>query len=281
MSNSTVDPKVQSIRTKLANLGRSLGVDYPRVYTLFLLERAAYRLLQDSVLAKSLVFKGGFVSVRVYRSPRYTTDLDALVRGLTKEEAVARVSTAMATEAGDGCWFQLEESLDLTTQGEYGGIRLAHRGGLGNRPLPLTRAQLVNIDLGIGDPVTPSPVSLQTDLTLGEGSLSWQVYPAATILAEKIHALITIGARNSRSKDIFDIALLLPQAERDTVAAAMVATFNFRGDPIPASVAATLSTLERTQLRLGWSAAVKSAKEKRSFDEVFDEIIAMLQHWKL
>ncbi len=153
--SSKVDPQVQSIRTKLSNLARRLQVDYPRVFTMFLLERAAYRLLQDPHLARGLVFKGGFVSVRVYQSRRYTTDLDALIYGLSRDEATTRITAAMAVDLHDGCWFKLEDTLDLATQGEYGGTRLAHRGGLGAPPARLSSAQQVHIDLGIGDVVAP------------------------------------------------------------------------------------------------------------------------------
>jgi hypothetical protein len=51
------------------------------VETVFLIERLVARLIADKKLSQNLVFKGGFVGLRVYDSPRYTIDLDALLIG--------------------------------------------------------------------------------------------------------------------------------------------------------------------------------------------------------
>ena len=277
MTKMTTQPQVLSIRTKLANLARSRDVDFPQVFTLFLLERAALRLIQDDVLSRQLVFKGGFVNVRIYNSMRHTTDLDALLCGLSKEVAMDRIKAAMKVNLGDNCWFELEEVIDLQTQGEYGGTRFTHRSGLGERPAELKSAQVVNIDIGVGDPVTPAPIRAQTELSLGEGSLSWLVYPAETIVAEKLHALVSLGSRNSRSKDVFDIKLLLPQTQQKALQSALSATFEFRGDPLPQSIANLIDAFDKSQLRRGWSAAVRSIRHAPSFEETLAEVVLSLR----
>jgi len=148
--------QIQSIQAKINKLAKENGATSQQIMTLFLLERAAVRLLTDERLQSHLVFKGGYVGVRVYGSPRYTTDLDAIIRGISKEKAAEWIKSAMTVDAGDAIWFQFESSGELTTQGDYGGFGLAFRGGLGNPPAKISRVQLIHIDLGIGDPVTCS-----------------------------------------------------------------------------------------------------------------------------
>ena len=270
--------QAESIRAKLANLARSRGHPYDKLMTIFLLERAALRLVADEVLARHIIFKGGYVVLRVYNSPRYTTDLDALLRGLPPEEAMARIRMAVEANLGDAVWYVYEETVDLKTQGEYGGTRLVFRAGIGEQLTDLTRAQVIKLDFGIGDPVVPKPLTIVTKLTLGEGELSWQVYRVETILAEKLHALVTLGARNSRSKDVFDVNLLLPQAALEDLKSALTATFAFRGDPLPTSLADTIMANDRRLLRAGWQSALRAVSDAfREFDETYDLLVEQLR----
>jgi hypothetical protein len=117
--------QLQSIQAKLKKVATQRGSTYQEMLTLFLLERAAVRLLSDVNLQNNLIFKGGYVGVRVYNSPRYTTDLDAVVRGMDPKDAISRIKTAMDVDTGDGTWFQYEGTEDLKTQGDYGGIGLS------------------------------------------------------------------------------------------------------------------------------------------------------------
>lgn len=68
-----------SVSQKLLNLQKKTRIPYANLVTVFLLERLVARLIADDSLRKSLVFKGGFVSMKVYSSSRYTVDLDALL----------------------------------------------------------------------------------------------------------------------------------------------------------------------------------------------------------
>lgn len=58
------------------------------------LERAIARLSQDKVLAEHLIFKGGFVLLKSFESPRFTRDADALARAIPKEKLKTLVQFA-------------------------------------------------------------------------------------------------------------------------------------------------------------------------------------------
>ena len=277
MSVIVPQAQIQSIQAKINRIAKERGATSPQIMTIFLLERAAVRLMADQKLQSSLVFKGGYVGVRVYNSPRYTTDLDVVVRGLSREDAVTRIKSAMTVEGGDGVWFQFESTEYLKTQGDYGGIAITFRGGLGNPPAKITKAQLIHIDIGIGDPVTPPPRQVATGFTIGDGNLTWLVYPIETILAEKLHAMAVLGDRNSRSKDVYDIRLFLPQANPHDLVDAIRATFQFRGDQLPESIWASLGAVDTSILKRGWAAATAAIKQPPSFEEAFTSVVNQLK----
>lgn len=108
-----------------------------------------------------------------------------------------KTKQAIETDIGDGTWFALESQIDLKTQGEYGGVRQTFRAGIGEVLKDIKRANVINFDIGIGDPVTPDPVKTKIDGMIGAEELSWQVYPIETIVAEKLQALIVRGQRLS------------------------------------------------------------------------------------
>lgn len=277
MTSKTTAAQIQSIKSKLLNIARAQGTLFAHIMTHFLLERAAYRLLLDEVLSRHLIFKGGYVSVRVYNSPRYTTDLDAVAHvSLSRDAVESRLKGAMAVDVGDGCWFDFEKTGDVKMNGDVGGARYVFRAGLGDRPRRLELAQLLNLDIGFGGEMTRAPRPVTTPLTLGDGQLSWQVYAVETVLAEKLHALVTLGARNSRAKDVFDVQLFLPQASKATLHEALRATFAYRGDPLPESISEVLRQLDTASLRRAWIPAVSSIKAPPTFDVAFSEMLDLL-----
>ena len=166
-----------------------------------------------------------------------------------------RVRQVAEQDLGDTVWFRFEKETDLTAQGEYGGIRLLFRTGIGEILKDLKRAQVVNFDLGIGDPITPGPIEEETPAILGKDPIHWQVYPIETIIAEKIHALVDRGSENSRSKDVFDLHLFLPRADKKKLQAALEACFKYRRTELPEDLAGTLEKIDLAILTQGWAGA--------------------------
>jgi len=278
-----VHAQTQAITAKIRRYADEHTVAFNRVLTLFLLERAAYRLTLEPLLAPALTFKGGFVAVRVYASTRYTTDLDAALDGIERDRAIGLAKVAMARGIGDGVWFQLGETSGLTMHGEKGGVRLAFRGGLGLPPAKLEKAQIIQIDLSFGaDPVTPAARTVSTPFVIGEGHLSWSVYPIETLIAQKLHALVSRAEGSSRAKDVYDLFIFLPRATPEHLAAALKATFTHRQTPLPTPLGQRLRTIDHSVLRLAWSSAVVSAAPGApSFDEALTKVASQLDAWGL
>lgn len=268
--------QAKSISAKLSKISQSTGINYQSISTTFLLERLLARLVADGTLAKSLVFKGGYVGLRVYSSNRYTVDLDALLIKADIPSILKQTAKAIETDTGDGAWFAFESQIDLKTQGEYGGVRQVYRSGIGERPKDIKRAQIINFDLGVGDPVTPDPVNAKIDALVGDEKLSWLVYPIETIIAEKLQTLIVRGNDNSRAKDVFDLHHYLPKADGKIFIEAVKNCFEFRETPMPENITKVLSNMDRTMLERGWKTATASLKSPPTFKVAFDSILKEL-----
>jgi predicted nucleotidyltransferase component of viral defense system len=241
----------------------------------FLIERIVFRLVGSPSLKNHLIFKGGYVGLRCYQSPRYTIDLDAIAHRKDIGTVIEEAKQAISCDLNDSVWFELEREVDLKTQNEYGGICLKYRAGIGDKPENIKKAQTVKVDIGIGDPVTPGPLTTIIDEKLGEKSITWQVYNIETIIAEKLHCLISRSSDNSRSKDIFDLAFYLPQCEKGILKAAIKETFRYRGDLVPSSISLTISKVNKEILKRGWKAATGLLKSPPDFEQCFE----IIENW--
>jgi hypothetical protein len=174
----------------------------------------------------------------------------------------------------DGVWFKFEDQMDLATQGEYGGIRQTFRAGIGEVLKNLTMAQTIHFDLGIGDPITPGPQKLEVPSLLPKGEdISWAVYPIETICAEKIHALITHGNINSRSKDVHDLSVFLPKTDAAVLGEALKKCFTFRETELPEKFSKIIKAINTASLQRGWITATTTVPKEREFREAFDDVV--------
>ncbi len=273
----TTKSKGESIRQKLTALSKKMGVDYTDLETVFIIERLVARLIADNHLASHLVFKGGFVGLKVYESPRYTVDLDALLVKANIDETLEKAKQQAEIDLNDGVWFRFESQVDLATQGEYGGIRHSYRAGIGEVFKNLKKAQIIHFDLGIGDPVTPGPQKKYTpSLLSGNDEISWSVYPIETICAEKLHALISHGDQNSRSKDVHDLAIFLPKVDGPTLKKALKRSFDFRSTELPKSFQTEIKNINTEWLERGWASAVDSIPNAMSFKTAFEKVVKLI-----
>lgn len=270
----TTKAKSDSVRKKLSNLAQKLKVPYRNVETVFLIERLVARLVADKKLSQHLVFKGGFVGLRVYDSPRYTIDLDALLVKANIESTLELVKQRAEMDSDDGTWFRFESQINLTTQGEYGGIRQVYRVGIGEILPDIKRAQAINFDLGIGDPVTPGAQKAETPSYFPQNEdISWSVYPIESICAEKLHALLMHGDANSRSKDVHDLSIFLPKADAAILGTALKRCFEFRKTELPEKVSAEIKKINTHRLEQGWANSIATVANAPEFKTAFDAVL--------
>lgn len=105
-------------------------------------------------------------------------------------------------------------------------FRPTHENGRG----PLVRGDRWHLTRSI-----PSPVEIDYPALLDAPAPHLRAYPIETVVAEKIHALVTRGITNSRLKDFYDLWLIAEMFElaRAPLAVAIRQTFARRATMLP------------------------------------------------
>ena len=231
--SSSDDGLARSLQVRLARHAKAISVDPNLVLTRYALERFLYRL-SCSPYAERFVLKGGLlILVWLGEALRPTRDADLLGFGDLSEAALAEIFSdvcAMQVDA-DGMVY-MKDSLrvePIRAQDDYGGQRVNLQARMGAARLS------VQLDIGIGDVVTPAAEWLDYPSLLELPRPRLRAYPRETVLAEKLHAMEYLGLRNSRMKDYFDVHALLREGKTDTaqLGAAIAATFTRRRTALP------------------------------------------------
>ena len=271
--------KAQSIKAKLKNLAKQEGVSYHYLEMSFLLERIVARLTSVKNVQEALIFKGGFVTLRVYQSNRYTADVDV---ALTQSNFdMRKIIRAAESDINDGVWFQFENEQPLVMQGELGCVRYVFRAGLGAKPVNTLKCRVVHVDVGVLGAPLPYVVKVQTDNLIFDQQLSWRVYAVEYIVAEKLHAMVYLGDYNSRSRDVFDLIFLLPKADSKQLASALKSCFSKRKTQLPASISSYVTSLDTKSLMQGWSSVVDAVPQAPSFQVAINQLVGELKKHNL
>lgn len=230
-----------SIRTRLKQHADATKEDFNLVLTRYGIERLLYRLA-TSEHAAQFVLKGALLFALWYgQAHRPTRDADLLGFGPDDPQVLAAVFRSLCgMRVDDGVLFDAASVRVGTIRKEarYGGVRVDIRATLDNARIAL------QVDVGFGDAVTPAPPTMAYPGLLRDvPTAPLRVYPKATVVAEKLHAVCILGLTNSRMKDYFDLNLLLQDHEVDDaeLRGAVTATFQRRQSPVPAQAPIGLS----------------------------------------
>ncbi len=66
----------------------------------------------------------------------------------------------------------------------------------------------MQINVGLGDAVTPETEWLDYPSLIGSPSPRLCTYPPEVVVEEKLHAMIVLGSKNSRMRDFYDVHML-------------------------------------------------------------------------
>jgi predicted nucleotidyltransferase component of viral defense system len=265
------EKKAAQIKKQLANLTKSsktLLVNELRI--ILSLERIVARLEKSPELRNKLIFKGGFVLLKVLKSERFTRDLDALCRGIEKEDAQALILDAIQSDLNDGFWFGEIKVQQLDEQGEYGALRFDCAYQIGDPPkekIKLAKLSRIHFDVGFGDKVLGKLAAVLLPSLLSDAEpLSWKVYPLEFIYSEKLETLVKRGSGNSRSKDIYDMTILFEKCTNTKkLLEAIQTTFKTRQTDVPGSFLGFSKSLNLRQLENSWG-SVQLADADAAFE---------------
>ena len=281
MSKGTITNMRASVLARLKNLSRLCRQDYQHILLRYATERFLYRL-SVSGYADNFVLKGGnlFVIWQNGNNSRPTMDSDLLCIGDTSHEHLRKVFASIAEmEDSDGIMFNAEgiavEAIREDTK--YGGTRVTFNAFIGTVRIPL------QFDIGVGDAITPAPELADFPVLLDGSSPHLKIYPMATVIAEKLEAMVVRGGSNSRMKDFYDIWKLTSLFEHSSalLRSAITNTFRRRGTVLPESVpyALTADFARRPEKPVQWRAFRRKnrlADAPLDFEEVVMRLAAFL-----
>jgi hypothetical protein len=227
-----------SVRQRLLNKARSDRRPFNELLQYYAMERFLFRLSR-SPHAGRFILKGAMM-LRVWCAPdqRPTMDIDLLgMTGNQEAEIIAQVHDILGVSvAADGLAFDPDSvrTEQITADAEYEGVRVRFAGSLGTARISM------QLDIGFGDVVYPGPIEAELPTILGDPSPRLLCYSMESAIAEKLEAMVKLGALNSRIKDFYDIWMLSRQFEFNgsELSEAISRTFEQRGSEVTRDIAA-------------------------------------------
>ena len=286
MSKGDITNYGKSIRSKLLSVAKKENVFYQTVLTRYFQERLLYRMSQTRY-RDNFYLKGGALLYAFERfAARPTLDIDFLGRDISNEGAAViaafkEICSVPCEE--DGISFDIERitAQNITEFKDYHGIRLSI-------PVKMdTISQVMTMDIGFGDVVTPSPVNLEYPLLLEHLPVpNILAYSVETVIAEKMHAVVDLADQSSRMKDYYDLFNLQSKEKYDskTLQDAIVNTFENRHTSYDADTMFFRNDFtDNPQMQVRWKAFLKKITKEAdvSFAEVVSYIqIALKPYWE-
>lgn len=230
-----------SIHRRLLNGARERGEDAQFILQRYAAERFLYRL-GKSQHREQFVLKGAMLFAlwggSVYRATR---DLDFTGYGSDEIEAVLQRFRDICTLAveDDGMLFDARTltGAPIRDEAEYGGLRIVFEARLGMHQIRM------QVDVGFGNAIEPAATEADYPTLFDAPAPRIRAYPHEAVVAEKLHAMVVLGERNSRYKDFYDLQVLSRQFPFDgeRLTRAIAATFGRRHTPIDAALPAALA----------------------------------------
>lgn len=258
-------------------ISRATRQDYQRVMLRYVVERLLARLSQTRY-HDFFVLKGAMLYV-VWdpTPPRTTKDLDLLGFGTPDPERLRTIFQEICQTIAEDDGLRFDEStveaIPIREDAIYDGVRVTMLVRVGKMPIKL------QVDVGFGDKVVPAPQVQTFPPLLHETGPRIPMYRPETSIAEKLHAIVTLGLANSRMKDYYDIWFLSNRFSFDstTLAAAIRETFGNRQTVIPRGIPTGLTDgfgADNTK-QVQWTAFVRKAQlaaDAPPFAEVVEAI---------
>jgi hypothetical protein len=264
-----------SVHARLLNRARERGEDINLILTRYAIERFLYRL-SLAPARETYWLKGALLFDLWFDVPhRPTRDADFLGFGPADVETLAStIREICGVAVDDGMEYDPASItiVEIREDARYGGLRVRLLGRLGNARCT------VQLDVGYGDAVTPGPEeAVYPTLLDDQPPPRLRVYPRATVVAEKLEAMVSLGMANSRMKDYFDLRALAREGVLDArlLRDAIAATFQRRGTALPVNVPLGLSDefARDATKRAQWKAFLgKNRLDAPTLDEVIVEI---------
>ena len=216
----------RSVKERLLNISRAEKYSSQLLISRYFQERLLYRLSVSDYKDKFILKGGALLYAHDGFQARPTLDIDFMAKNVSNDmsnikKIFQEICQIECKE--DGVVFDVDtiETSEIAISKEYHGVRLSLLAHLD------TAQQIISMDIGFGDVITPSPQQLAFPALIGTApGANILAYSLETVVAEKFQAMISLSLGNSRMKDFFDVYQIL---DPDTLSEAIKATFANRG----------------------------------------------------
>lgn len=269
------------LRAMCQKLSKETGLSFNAIQTHYFLESILEKI-SNSDEKENFIFKGGFLLTNVIGiRQRSTVDIDFLIKrfGLTKENIAQKFQKILEDGKEPGITYKIQKIEEIRKEDEYGGFRITILCKLENI------RQSIPLDIATGDPITPSEVFYEYRSIFNDSIFEICAYNIETILAEKIETIYKRGVFNSRSKDFYDVYVLLKlkkeQIDYTNLRDACINTFNHRNTKFDIEDIIELLNILKNEKNIitRWNNYKKMFNYAQGigFDEVVYSLIELLQ----
>jgi predicted nucleotidyltransferase component of viral defense system len=267
-----------SVHARLLRLAKQSNQNFNIILVRFASERLLYRLSR-SPHADSFVLKGAWLFYVWDMQRRITRDVDLLGFGnasISVMEDVLREVLSTEVEP-DGIEFDIHglNVAEIREAAAYPGLRVRVVARLGPARIAC------QVDVGFGDAVVDRPVKTELPTLLDLPAPELCVYPIEAVIAEKVEAMVRLGALNSRLKDYFDLFVLATELTIDAASLSrqFAETFRRRGTSIPVAEPIGLSDAfaREPERDARWSAFLERTGAAGSAPASFRDVVERIR----
>lgn len=268
----------KSIRSKLLNVAKKEDVFHQTILTRYFQERLLYRISQTKYRSNFYLKGGALMYAYEKLTARPTLDINFLGYNISNENAtiVAAFKEICSVPCEeDGVVFDIYKitAQNITEFKDYHGIRLSI-------PVKMdTIAQVMTMDIGFGDVVTPSPIDLDYPVLLESlPAVNIMAYSLETVIAEKMHAIVDLADQSSRMKDYYDLYNILSKETYDkgTLQEAIEHTFENRHTAYDANTMFFRKEFaDNPQMQVRWQAFLRKITKAENVS--FQDVVAYIQ----
>lgn len=195
----------KQLKDLIRNMSQKTGIEPHILNTKYMMERFLERV-SLSKYNERFILKGGMLVIAyVGIEARITMDIDTTVKGIpTAMVNMDRIITEISNiELEDNVKFRIKKISGIMEEAEYPGVRFSMDAMLDKTVIPM------KIDVSTGDAITPKEMCYSYKLMFEDRTIPIMAYPIETVLAEKLHAVISKGTKGTRMRDFYDIHILL------------------------------------------------------------------------
>lgn len=195
----------EKLKNKIKKRAKEIGAQPQELMQMYFFERLLYRI-SISKYKFNFILKGGLLLSAIIGDERRTTsDMDTMIKGIDIESDVLLkiIQEIIEIETDDGISFEIEKTKEIRVDDVYGGINIkliAKKDGL---IVPLF------IDITTKDPITPREIEFKYKSLFDDTYIKIMAFNKETIIAEKFETLIKDTETNTRTKDFYDLYVLI------------------------------------------------------------------------